>query len=68
MSGMQSGTMSPQQNALSEDESSDEDVVIARDKTKRKADTDHKNKAFNLTLQERLLRTQDYKEKNIMAL
>ena len=41
MSGMQSGTTSPQEKILSEDESSDDDVVIARDKTKRKADTDH---------------------------
>ncbi len=42
--------------------------MVRRDMTKRKAETDHKNKAFNVSLQERLSRDEDFLEKNKMIL
>ena len=67
MSRSQTGVVSPEK-AVSEEESSDEETVVRRDTTKRKADTDHKNNAFNLSLQERLQKDQDFLIKNKLIL
>jgi hypothetical protein len=53
MSRSQTGAASPEK-PVSDEGSSDEETVVRRDTTKRKADTDHKNNAFSLSLQERL--------------
>lgn len=43
-----------------EEESSSDGSVVARDKTKRKGDTDHRNSAFTSYLKERQGKSQDY--------